>query len=274
VPVGNAAGDELTCWLHPTSLTIGAVAVAAGAYTAAVFLAGDAVRRGEPTLAEAFRRRALAAGAVAGALSVGALVVVHWDARPLYDGLVHGRGLIALAISVAAGVVTLALVWRRRYEPARYSAAAAVAAIVAGWALAQSPVLLPGLTVAEAAAPHDTLVAVVVAILAGAVLLLPSLGLLFRLYLGGRFDPAAERRLPAAPPARASGRPPRLQARAAIALLAAGVGFTTIAESGWAHAIGASSLLAFVAVAFPLALPPDGGDVGESARQSPTETSR
>jgi len=264
VPVGNAAGDELTCWLHPTSRAIGIVAVAAGAYTAAVFLAGDAVRRGDPELEEAFRRRALVAGGLAGALAIVSLAVVRSDAPELYDGLVHGRGLAALAVSVAAGLVTLALVWRRRYEPARYSAAVAVAAIVCGWALAQSPVLLPGLTVEDAAAPHDTLVAVVVAVVAGAVLLLPMLVLLFRLYLGGRFDPAAERRLPPGPPPRATRPAPRFQARAAIALLAAGIGFLTIADAGWAHAIGATSLLAFVALAFPLVLP----------GQPPTETSR
>ena len=76
--------------------------------------------------------------------------------------------------------------WTRRYEPARYTAALAVAAIIAGWALAQSPRFLPGLTVRQAAAPHDTLVAVVVAVLAGGALLLPALVTLFRLTLGGR----------------------------------------------------------------------------------------
>ena len=35
--------------------------------------------------------------------------------------------------------MTLALEWRKRFEIARYSAAAAVAAIVAGWAFAQEP---------------------------------------------------------------------------------------------------------------------------------------
>jgi hypothetical protein len=49
----------------------------------------------------------------------------------------------------------------------------------------------------------------------------------------------------------------RLAARLAVALLVAGVVFTTIADSAWAHAIGAASLLGFVAVAFPAALPPD-----------------
>lgn len=256
VPVGNAAGDELTSWLNPTSAAIGALAVAAAAYMAAVFLSADAARVGDAELETAFRRRALASGALAGAIALACLAVVRSDAAELYHGLVHGRGLTAVALSAAAGVATLALVRRRRYEPARYGAALAVTAVVAGWALAQSPVLLPGLTVDEAAAPRDTLVALVVAVVAGAVLLLPSLALLFRLYLGGRFDPGRELGAAVAPPAPA--RPASgLLARASVALLVVGAGLTTVADAGWAHAVGVPALLASVALAFPAALPPD-----------------
>ena len=66
-----------------------------------------------------------------------------------------GRALIAVIISSVAGLVTLALVYSRRYEPARYCAALAIAAIIAGWALARWPTILPGLTIEQAAAGHD-----------------------------------------------------------------------------------------------------------------------
>ena len=59
-------------------------------------------------------------------------------------------------------------------------------------ALAQRPILLKGLTVQQAAASHDTLVVVVVAVLGGATILFPSLALLFRLVLQGRLDHAPE----------------------------------------------------------------------------------
>jgi hypothetical protein len=36
-----------------------------------------------------------------------------------------------------------------------------------------------------------------------------------------------------------------------------GFGFTTIADSRWAHGIGVAALLGFVALAFPTALPPE-----------------
>jgi cytochrome d ubiquinol oxidase subunit II len=218
------------------------------------------VRAGDEDLAERFRRRALLAGVAGGGVAVGGLVVLHSDAHPLYDALVTGDGLPALVASVAAGVTTLVLVVLRRFEAARYSAAAAVAAIVVGWALAQSPELLPGLTVRQAAAPHDALVAVVVAVLAGAVILFPSLALLFRLTLAGRLDhaspdPSSTIRAAAELP------PPRvpLRLRIAGALAIAGVGLMNLADADTLHVAGAACLLAFVVVVFRAALPAEVG---------------
>jgi cytochrome d ubiquinol oxidase subunit II len=152
VPVGNAAGDLWSSWLNPTSVLVGALAVVFSVYLAAVFLAADATRAGDPRLAAACRARALAAGSVAGGLAIAGLVVLRGDARPLFDDLVGGAGLPAIIVSALAGVGALTLVARGRYEPARYVAALAVAATIAGWALAQQPDLLPGLTISEAAA--------------------------------------------------------------------------------------------------------------------------
>jgi len=189
VVVGNAAGDAVTSWLNPTSVLIGTVAVATGAYLSAVFLAGDAVRAGLPDLVEAFRRRALLSGVVTGALALGGLLVLRADSRPLFDGLTSGGGLAAVAVSAVAGAATLGLVWARRFGPARVTSAVAVGAIIVGWALAQDPYLLPPeLTIEEAAAPDATLSALVIAVGAGFVLLVPSLFYLYRLVLSGTLD--------------------------------------------------------------------------------------
>ena len=247
VHVGNPGGSLVTSWLNPLSITIGVLAVAVSAYMAAVFLSGDAVRHGNPALAERFRTRALAAGVVAGAAALAGIVVLHVDAERLFTHLTQGDGLPALIVSVAAGAATLALLWRRRYEPARYTSALAVAAVIAGWALAQNPILLRGLTIREAAASHDTLVAVVVAVLAGAVLLFPSLALLFRLTLRGELDHGVEA-APAAP--LQALRPGVGGARLAAALLVAGVGFLTVADAPWAHAIGVVCFFGFAVAGF------------------------
>jgi cytochrome bd ubiquinol oxidase subunit II len=183
--------------------------------------------------------------------------VLRSDAHPLYHRLVEGKGLIGLLASIVAGSATLLLVWQKRYETSRYTAALAVAAIIAGWALAQSPVFLEGLTVREAAAGRDTLVAVTVAVLAGAAILFPSLALLFRLVLGGNLGPGKSAAgQPTQAPSLLAALAPGLLPRLAIACLVAGIGFTTIANAAWAHTIGVFSLFAFIVVAFPAALPP------------------
>jgi cytochrome bd ubiquinol oxidase subunit II len=245
VPVGNAAGDLATSWLNPTSIMTGVLAVATSGYLAAVYLAGDATRSGEAQLARTFQRRALIMGLVAGALALAGLVVLRSDARALFDDLTSGAGIVAVIASAAAGVLTLALVRAQRYEPARFSAALAVAAIVAGWGIAQSPDILPGLTVRAAAADRSTLVALLISIAAGFIVLLPSLAMLFGLVLRGRFDtgaPAVEER----PARRQTG------GHGSVAILAAGlfvVGATlTFLGEGLLLAVGVVALAAFIVV--------------------------
>jgi cytochrome d ubiquinol oxidase subunit II len=179
---------------------------------------------------------------------------------------VNGSGLPALIVSLVAGALTLGLVLVRRYEAARYSAAVAVAAILAGWALAQGPTILPGLTIKQAAAPHDTLVLVVVAVLGGGAILFPSLVLLFRLQLRGQFDPGADHKVVLAPSAGglAGASASGLVARSAGACLICGFGLLTIADAPWSHTIGVVCLLAFVVLGFaairPTAIAASGED--------------
>ena len=260
VHVGNPGGSLVSSWLNPTSITIGILAVVSAAYTAAVFLSGDAQRDHNPDLAERFRLRALAAGVAAGAIAIAGLVVLRFDAHRLFTHLSQGTGLPALILSLLAGTATLALIWQRRYEPARYTAALAVAATIAGWALAQQPLLLHGLTVQQAAAGHDTQVAITVAVLAGGVILFPSLALLFRLTLAGQLANTQPNR-DKQPPAEARPLPSSARsARLAAASLLAGIGFLTIAHTDWAHAIGVASLLSFIASGYRAIL---GGDTLE-----------
>jgi cytochrome d ubiquinol oxidase subunit II len=253
VPVGNAKGDLVTSWLNPTSIVIGVLAVATGGYLAAVYLAADAHRLGERSLELDFRVRALVSGVCAGVLAVAGLFVVHADAPRLFVGLTRDGGVAMVIVSVAAGLTTLVLVGRRQFGPARACAALAVAAIVAGWALAQRPQFLPGLTVEQAAASRPTLVAVIVAVAVGAVVLVPSLILLFRLFLRGRLGPATTpgTRVSAVPAvARQSRR--RLHIGFAGGTLLAGVGMTVFAGSGWVLALGVICLVACAVAAFGL----------------------
>ena len=130
-----------------------------------------------------------------------------------------------------------------RYEPARLSAAVAVAAIVAGWGLAQRPELLPGLTVEEAAAGRATLVALLVSVGVGMLVLIPSLALLFGLLLRGRFDESPDIAVPG--PARAVSARPLLPVSAG--LLVAGVPLALLGE-GVVLGAGVVALAGFIVV--------------------------
>jgi len=245
VPVGNAEGDLITSWVNPTSFAIGVIAVATGVYLAAVYLAGDAARAGLDDLTAAFRRRALAAGAVTGAVALAGLLVVSLDAERLRSSLFGWPAILALVASAAAGLATLELVRRALFEAARYLASAAVAAIVVGWALAQRPELLPGLTVEQAAAERSTLIATIVGVAVGAIVLVPSLILLFGLVLHGRFDREAAR---ADVERRGDTLAVRPRAIAGLAILALAVGLpsTLVPDGGPVQAVGVVALLAFI----------------------------
>ncbi|GAA2449476.1 cytochrome d ubiquinol oxidase subunit II [Actinomadura vinacea] len=179
VPPGIAAGDLVTSWVNPTSVVSGALAVGTAAYLAAVFLTRDAERGGATALAEEFRHRALAAGAVVGVLSAAGLAVLHADAPRLFTELTSGRGLPLLAVSIVAGLASLALLWRRAYVAVRVTAALAVAGLLWGWGVSQYPDLLPGVRLDDAAATDSVLSASLGALAVGALLLLPSLWWLY-----------------------------------------------------------------------------------------------
>jgi cytochrome d ubiquinol oxidase subunit II len=251
VPVGNAKGDLLSSWLNPISILIGALTVAFSAYLAAVYLAADAHRLGERTLERDFRARALAAGVVAGALAFGGLLVVRQDARLLWNGLTGGAGLAMVCVSAAAGILTLILVRGSRFGLARASAALAVAAIVAGWATAQKPRFLPGLTIEQAAAGRSTLITLVIAVAVGGAVVLPSLALLFHLLLRGHLVPAAE--LQPAHRTATDARPARWLAPLAGVSLLTGSVLMVLLESGWAHVAGVLFLFTCAASVFALA---------------------
>jgi cytochrome bd ubiquinol oxidase subunit II len=246
VPVGNALGNPVTSWLNPASVLVGVLAVAFSGYLAAVYLAADSLRLPERTLAAAFRRRALAAGLASGALALAGLLVMRQSGLDL----TRGAALVLVVISGVAGLVTLMLCWRFWFGLARLTAALAVTAVVIGWAAAQAPRFLPGMTVAQAAAGRETLVALVIAVACGSVILLPSLALLFTLFLRGRLD-TPESRAPepeivaGSPPLARKPSSPRVRAwsGASVAGLVAGTGLLVFADSPWAHALG---VLAFV----------------------------
>ncbi len=178
----DASHASLPAWTSATSLLTGFVFVGACGYLAAVYLVGEAARRGDRRLQAYFTRRAQAAGIVTGALSLGTLAELHSSDAALFSRLT-GRALPLVIIAGLCGLAVLALLTAGRPRGVRVLAAAGVAAVIWGWGVAQYPVLLPGtaVTLSNAGAPHATLVAIVVLFVVAVVIVGPSFALLFSL---------------------------------------------------------------------------------------------
>jgi cytochrome bd ubiquinol oxidase subunit II len=205
VPPGNARGNLITSWLNPTSLLGGTLAVGVCAYLAAVFLVRDAERDGHRQLVEQFRARALGTGVALGVIALGGFFVLRADAPRLFDGLT-GQALPLVIASAVFGLVSLWLLLRRRFVAVRVTAALAVVAIIWGWAAAQYPYMLePDVTIEQAAAGRATMTAMLVSLGIGALLLVPSMVLLFVTFQRGHDQDtrSGEARQPTVPPERA-----------------------------------------------------------------------
>lgn len=167
-------------WLTPFSLSVGAFALVLFAYLAAVYLTLEAR---DPATVEAFRRRALAAAVLTGVMAL-IVFLLAGGAPHIRAGLTRSPWAAPLHVATgAAALAALACLWTRRFWFARAAAAAQAALIIAGWALAQYPYLIrPDLTIAATAAPPRVLVLLLQLLAVGAVVLLPSLVYLFRVF--------------------------------------------------------------------------------------------
>src|SRR4051812_40134424 len=87
VPAGGKSGGQWSSWINPTSITGGLLAIAVCAYLASVYLAWDAHRLDDTELAEYFRRRTIGAAVASGVIALAGIVVLHWDAPYLFNGL-------------------------------------------------------------------------------------------------------------------------------------------------------------------------------------------
>ncbi|WP_329524913.1 cytochrome d ubiquinol oxidase subunit II [Streptomyces sp. NBC_01462] len=185
VPSGGN-GDAVTSWLNPTSVLGGILAVVSCAYLAAFYLATAAHRLHDADLERYFRGRALVAGAVAGVVSIAGIFVLRTDAPRLFHQLSH-RGLPLMVLATLCGIVGMAGAHLGRRTGRREIAALAIAAVVVGWGVAQYPFLLgTHLRIHEAAAPDTTLAVLLGVACVAALIILPSLILLFRLSGQGR----------------------------------------------------------------------------------------
>jgi cytochrome bd ubiquinol oxidase subunit II len=164
-------------WLAPFPWAVGCFTLSIFAFLAAVYLCAELE---DGPLRDDFRRRALRA-----AIAVGATAAVTWAlAEHIGDRL--RAWPLQLATAVAATGAILAL-WSRRFVLARTLAVAQVALIVFGYGWALFPhLIVPEFTVENTAASQRTHELLLGAVTLGAVVLLPSLAYLMRVFKGRR----------------------------------------------------------------------------------------
>jgi cytochrome bd ubiquinol oxidase subunit II len=182
VPV-HPVGNVMAAWTSPTAILTGFLFVAACAYVSAVFLVLEARERGQQDLMRYFSLRATAAGLLTGGLAAGTFTELSASAPHVFAGLT-GIALPLVAISIAAGIAVLGMLWLRWYHPMflRVTAAIAVATVVWGWGLAQYPYLLPtSLSLAAGSAPAATLAAEFFVVGLALLLVAPGFALLYLL---------------------------------------------------------------------------------------------
>jgi len=171
-------------WLTPFAVAVGAMTLALFSFLAAVYLTVEAER--DPELQQDYRQRALIAAGGSLVTALVALVLGGTQGGVMRRLVGMGWSLPLLsAAGCAAGIAIFALV-RRRYRLARLAAGAEVTLILWGWALAQFPLIVPpSLTIDDAAAPGRVLGDTLVVLACGAVVLVPSLWYLLRVFRAG-----------------------------------------------------------------------------------------
>jgi cytochrome bd ubiquinol oxidase subunit II len=179
VPAGGQAGDPVRSWINPTSILGGVLAVAAVAYLAAVYLVWDARRLDDTEMVEYFRRRAVIAAAVVGAIGTFGTFVLRADAPYIFDGYGDHREQASTAWSLAnqeheRDNSAPDAEDDQRQRPRRE------ASTILGWGVAQWPYTLPEtLTFSAAASPTGTLGTVLIVVLLAALIVVPGFVLLF-----------------------------------------------------------------------------------------------
>lgn len=161
---------------RPFAAVCGLIGVAICAFLTACYMTA----RSTGDLREDFRNRGIAASLVLGALTTIAIPVAYWDADAFADRLTEPAPITVMSVAAAMGVASLIVLWRRWYVLAPPVAAGTVALVIGAWGAVQYPYLiLPDETIADAAAEHATLVTFLIALPIGALILVPSLVLLY-----------------------------------------------------------------------------------------------
>lgn len=180
---GTVVGGFFHHWLVPFPWAVGFFVLTLFSYLAAIYLACEA--QGEE-LKNDFRRRALRSGVAVGVCGAIAILLARHGAPQIWQGLIdHWWAWIMQPVTAFFAIGAFYFLFQRRYERARTFAIIQVVLIVLGWGAAEFPYLVrPEITIQSAAAPQHVLSLILIALLAGTLILFPSLFYLYRVFKG------------------------------------------------------------------------------------------
>jgi cytochrome d ubiquinol oxidase subunit II len=169
-------------WLSPFALAIGLMAVTLCASLAAIYLTLEASRAHEEDLAAVFQRRALIVGAITAVLGALGLVLSLGEAPQLWQG-VFDRAWPVVILTMLIGLGTAVFLFLGRFRVARALVILETAFLLGSWGLSQYPYIIPPtVTIASAANSPSVITALVISIVVGMAILLPSLYYLFSVF--------------------------------------------------------------------------------------------
>lgn len=172
-------------WWSAFPLAAGVFVLAVFAFLAAIYLTLEAT---DEALRRDFRRRFFhAAGAVALTATLTAIIAALRAPDFAADLFASPWSPPVVGGAIAGWLTALICAAREHDRAARAAAIFTVALIAIGWGAAHEPLLIaPDLTIHNAAAPRATLRALVPVIIVGAVVLVPSLWWLMRVFKSTR----------------------------------------------------------------------------------------
>jgi cytochrome bd ubiquinol oxidase subunit II len=183
--LGDTIGALATgryAWTSPFAFAVGLFNVALCAQVAAVFLVRETADR---DLRDDFRRRAVRATLAVWIAGLIPALLARSAEPEFFAALTSRAALTAIVVAMLLGIIVMLLIARHRDALARIAVGAEVLAVLSGWFGAQAPNLVPGRwTLASSASPPSTITAFLIVSACGAVVLLPSMLLLFAVFKG------------------------------------------------------------------------------------------
>jgi cytochrome d ubiquinol oxidase subunit II len=169
-------------WLDPFALVIGAMAIALCATLAAIYLTVEATSMDDTEMARAFRLRGLIAGAITGLLGALGLLLSPSYAPQLWQGMLSHAIPIVVATMII-GLAAAGALYFGYYRIARPLIILETAFLLGSWGVSQIPYLIPpDLTVERAAGAPSTLLLLLIGIIVGMLIIIPSIFYLFYIF--------------------------------------------------------------------------------------------